>query len=388
MKTRLVDAGWSREIVEGVHADASELRIISPFIKAGALQRLLTANPKALKAITRFNLADFSEGVSDIAALRKLKTAGGSVRGVKDLHAKMYLFGSTRTIITSANLTGAALDRNHEFGLVSEDSAIIEACRRYFDNLWDRAGADLQNSQLDQWDAIVTNYRVAGGRPDLSDLLEDFGADAGVASPPSAALPTVVADARQAFVKFLGEGHNRAPLSLPILDEIAGSGCHWALAYPATKRPKAVNDGAVMFIGRLTQDPNDIRVFGRAIGMRHLPGRDDATAEDIEKRDWKATWSRYVRVHNAEFVAGNLANGISLNDLMASLGSNCFASTKRNATWGEGNVDPRQAFRQQPAVQLTAEGAAWLGERLQAAFDRHGTVPRSDVDHLDWPQVP
>ena len=387
MTTRLVDAGWSREIAQGIRADASELRIISPFIKAGALQRLLTAKPHALRAITRFNLADFSEGVSDIAALRKLLTLGGSVRGVRNLHAKMYLFGSTRAIVTSANLTGAALDRNHEFGLVSEDSDIIEACRRYFESLWDRSGADLMTSQLDQWDATVTHHRAAGGRPNLYVGLDDFGADAGVWDPTLTVLPAVVADARQSFVKFLGEGSNRAPSSLPTLDEIESSGCHWALAYPAAKRPQAVGDGAVMFVGRLTYDPNDIRVFGRAIGMRHLPGRDDATAEDIERRGWKATWSRYVRVHHAEFVAGTLANGVSLNDLMASLGSDTFASTKRNATRGEGNIDPRQAFRQQPAVELTVEGAAWLAVRLQAAFDQHGTVPQSDLDHLDWPQV-
>lgn len=388
MTTRLVDTGWSQEISEGLRADASEFRVISPFIKTGALQRLLTAKPQALRAITRFSLADFSEGVSDIAALRKLLILGGSVRGVRNLHAKMYLFGSTRAIITSANLTGAALDKNHELGIVSEDTNIVEACRRYFDRLWDRSGADLVNGQLDQWDATVTCHRAAGGRPNLSNNLEDFGADAGVVASPFTLLQNIVADAQQSFVKFLGEGRNRAPLSLPILDEIGGSSCHWALAYPATKRPRAVGDGAVMFIGRLTYDPNDIRVFGRATGMRHVPGRDDATAEDIERHEWKAIWSRYVRVHHAKFVAGTLANGVSLNNLMDNLGSNSFASTKRNATKGEGNVDPRQAFRQQPAVELTAEGATWLGERLQAAFDQHGTVPQSDLDLLDWPQVP
>ena len=120
MTTRLVDSGWSQEIAEALNEDASELRIISPFIKVVALQRLLSARPKSVKAITRFNLADFSEGVSDIAALRRLLAYGGSVRGVKNLHAKMYLFGSKRAIVTSANLTEAALNRNHEFGLISK----------------------------------------------------------------------------------------------------------------------------------------------------------------------------------------------------------------------------------------------------------------------------
>jgi hypothetical protein len=122
--------------------------------------------------------------------------------------------------------------------------------------------------------------------------------------------------------------------------------------------------------------------------MRYVPWRDDATPEDIARRDWKATWSRYIRVHHAEFVAGTMANGVSLNELMSALGANSFAPTKRNAARGEGNTDPRRAYQQQAAVELTAEGFAWVRERLQAAFDLHGTVPQDDLDKLDWPAVP
>jgi HKD family nuclease len=388
MTTRLVDSGWPREIAEALQADASELRIITPFIKVGALQRLLTAKPKAFRAITRFNLADFAEGVSDIAALRQLLALGGSVRGVRNLHAKMYLFGSKRAIVTSANLTEAALNRNHEFGLVSEDKEIIAACRRYFDDLWKRSGAGLVISQLDQWDETVTRHRAEGGRPSRPVGLRDFGADAGVIAPPLTGLPIDVADAPQAFVKFLGKSDNRVPLAFSTIEEIKLAGCHWAMAYPATKRPTGVKDDAVIFIARLTRDPNDIRVFGRAIGMHHVPGRDDATPEDIARRGWKATWSRYIRVHHAEFVAGTMANGVSLNELMGALGANSFAPTQRNASRGDGNTDPRRAYQQKAAVELSSEGFSWLGERLQAAFHRHGKVPQDDLDKLDWPQLP
>jgi hypothetical protein len=388
MTIRLVDSGWSREITEALHQDASELRIISPFIKAGALERLLSARPEAVKAITRFNLADFAEGVSDVAALRRLLAVGGAVRGVRNLHAKMYLFGSKRAIVTSANLTEAALIRNHEFGLVSEDADIVAACSRYFDDLWLRGGGDLTILQLDQWDDMVTRHRAEGGRPARPTGLGDFGVDAGVVDPPLTLLPVMVTDAPQAFVKFLGEGGDRVPLSVSTIEEIESAGCHWAVAYPTTKRPRAVKDDAVIFIARLTRDPNDIRVFGRAIGMRHVPVRDDATPEDIARRGWKAIWPRYIRVHHAEFVAGTMANGVSLNELMGDLGANSFAPTKRNASRGEGNTDPRSAYKQQAAVELSGEGMAWLGERLQAAFDRHGKVPQDDLDKLDWPALP
>ena len=115
--------------------------------------------------ITRFNLADFADGVSDVAALRMLLDAGASVRGIRDLHAKLYLFGTSQAIITSANLTEAALTRNQEFGVVAMTQPVIAACRHYFDELWSRASsAELSRDQLDSWAKTVTvTVSLVGG---------------------------------------------------------------------------------------------------------------------------------------------------------------------------------------------------------------------------------
>jgi hypothetical protein len=197
-----------------------------------------------------------------------------------------------------------------------------------------------------------------------------------------------MADVRHAFVKFLGEGDNRAPLSLLTLEELNSAGCHWAVAYPATKRPIGVKDGALMFIGRLTKDPNDIRVFGRAIGMRYVRERDDATDGDKALRPWKEKWPRYIRVHHAEFVAGSMANGVSLNELMNSLKADAFMSTQRNAAKGQGNTDPRNAYRQHAAVELSPEGLAWLNSQLEHALTSYGKLAPAEMARLDWPSVP
>ena len=69
---RLVDAGWDQELSEAIRADRSEVRIVCPFIKKRALEDLLSHRPGNVQVITRFNLADFAEGVSDIEALRLL----------------------------------------------------------------------------------------------------------------------------------------------------------------------------------------------------------------------------------------------------------------------------------------------------------------------------
>jgi hypothetical protein len=90
-------------------------------------------------------------------------------------------------------------------------------------------------------------------------------------------------------------------------------------------------------------------------------------------------------VHHAEFVTGDMANGISLNELMDQLGSASFASTKRNAAAGRGNTNPHHAYQQQPAVELTREGQAWLNERLERAFEEHGQMEPATLQGLDWP---
>jgi hypothetical protein len=143
-----------------------------------------------------------------------------------------------------------------------------------------------------------------------------------------------------------------------------------------------------MFMGRLVKEPSDILIFGRAVAVHHELGRDDATDADVARRPWKAQWPHYIRVLHPVFLAGSLSNGISLNELMESLKSDAFAPTQRNATEGKGNTDPRRAYRQQAAVELTDQAIVWLNERLERAFAKYGMLAPADLEQLDWPDLP
>jgi len=386
MTLRLVDKGWDSVLFDAIREDRSIVQLVCPFIKKRPVERLLhNGKPGVLQVITRFHLGEFCDGVSDIAALRLLMQNGAMIRGVRNLHAKMYLFGERQSIVTSANLTEAALLRNHELGFVSEDAGIMSHCRQYFENLWSRAGQNLSAERLAEWERRVTKHLTSGARPTFASGLKDEGVEVGITSEPIA-FSGSVGDSGQAFVKFFGVSDNRVDRSQSVLEEVRRSGCHWACTYPKGKRPRQVQDGALMFMGRLVKEPNDILVFGRAVGIHHEPGRDDATDADLALRTWKEKWPHYVRVHHAEFIAGNLANGISVNALMNSLKSDAFVSTHRNAAKGEGNTDPRRAYRQQPAVELTPQGTAWLNERLEFAYAHFGKVAPDSMEQLDWPK--
>lgn len=232
MTIRLVDAGWGEELTAALSADNSELRVICPFIKAGALDRLLSLDPANIQVITRFNLLDFAEIVSDIESLRMLLDAGAQVRGIRNLHAKLYLFAN-RAIVTSANLTKAALDSNHEFGLVTDDALIVSKCRAYFDRLWQLGASNLSLEPVDGWEKAVNRHWAFGGRPSSKKGLGDFGADAGGTGLSPILIPPSVADASQAIIKLSGKSDDREPLSKATIDVIVGDGCHLAFAYPS-----------------------------------------------------------------------------------------------------------------------------------------------------------
>jgi hypothetical protein len=71
---------------------------------------------------------------------------------------------------------------------------------------------------------------------------------------------------------------------------------------------------------------------------------------------------------------------------MDALGAEAFATTQQNALAGRGNTDPRQAYRQQPAVRLSHEGREWLDARLDEAFARVGRLSDVQLARLDWPK--
>ena len=386
MKSKVIDKGWGSEFEKALQLDSSELLIISPFIKLPAVNRLLRHFPTKIRVITRFNLNDFAAGVSDIGAIRELINRGACVRGVRNLHAKLYVFGTSRAFVTSANLTVAGLDRNHEFGVTTNEHDLVESCRDYFEMIWKQAKHIDDISRLLSWEKKISQFQVSGGHFQESNWNLDEGADIGILEFEADQSAGIYRDRTQAFVKFLGQGHDRVPLTNTTLCEVDGSGCHWALPYPKNKRPRIVKEGAVMFISRLVDGP-DTRIYGRAIGLAYVDGRDDATKEDIKLRDWKSHWAHYIRVHHAEFVDGTLENGVSLNDMLVELGASCFATTAQHAAAGKGNTNPNLSIRRQPAVRLSDEGAAWLNHRLESSFAKYGKISRHELRNLDWPVI-
>ena len=204
---RVVKSGWEKEMRDALaSAGGGELRIICPFIQLDALEPFLVQELGVIQVITRFKGDDFAAGVSDVEALRKLLEVGAQVRGIRDLHAKLYLFGSTRAIVTSANLTGLGLKSNHEFGVVAEEESFVRACQEYFADLWERGGDDLVPELLDRCDADVARYKKTHGGNSRKIELPDYGVDIGVVGTPPAQPSVAPAEAPQARGEWADTG--------------------------------------------------------------------------------------------------------------------------------------------------------------------------------------
>jgi phosphatidylserine/phosphatidylglycerophosphate/cardiolipin synthase-like enzyme len=66
--------------------------------------------------LTRTTLADFASRASDLNAVCSLARRAGSILSLSALHAKVYVVGKKRALITSANSTYSGMHRNRECG--------------------------------------------------------------------------------------------------------------------------------------------------------------------------------------------------------------------------------------------------------------------------------
>lgn len=388
---RIVDAGWEKEIL-GCANSAEEIQIVCPFIKERTVRALVAvAKAHRISVITRLNAQDFFQGVSDLSALRYLRGLGAEIRAIKGLHSKLYIFDRSTAVITSANLTRAALRENKEFGAVFSSGAPVESSISYFKKLWDGAGGNIGADSLDECEKQVLEAQVRGEFKTPSDL-KDYGVS--FSEPelePDLQIPRSESSGLElyesppsSFVKFFGTGDYRVPLDQPIWAEVEESGSHWACT--SSKRHNQPKDGTVMFLTRTVED-QDYRIYGVALTLRHVRGRDEATWGDINRRFWKSEWPYYVRVHHPMFIAGTLENGISLKQMMDALGHECFASTQRNYESGNGQTDPGQTLRQQHSRELTPKAHAWLLRELAGRFADFGVIPNYEIERLDRPTI-
>jgi len=89
-------------------------------------------------------------GGLEVAALRHVlaRAGGAKIRGLRGLHAKVYVADGRQALVTSANLTEPGLRSNYEYGVLISDAAVVSGIERDLNAYW-HLGFAVTNEILD-----------------------------------------------------------------------------------------------------------------------------------------------------------------------------------------------------------------------------------------------
>jgi hypothetical protein len=122
---------WAGAFEEFAQSITRSALLVSPFIIAEPLERLTSAIDRdrapQIEILTNLAVDNLVQRSTDPGALalfcRTIPTV--RVRHLPGLHAKVYIADDIVAIVTSANLTGAGLNQNYEYGIKIRDSSLI-----------------------------------------------------------------------------------------------------------------------------------------------------------------------------------------------------------------------------------------------------------------------
>ncbi len=371
---------WYKKLLDEL-PNTKELKIISPFVKEQVVRKIESEfNYKNFELITRFNLQDFAMEVSSLSGLKFCVENEASVFGVKNLHSKVYMFDKRAAIITSANLTNGGLVSNHECGIFLTDESVIQSLHNHFNDLKKIASNKLTVDKCETWEkeleGIVVHKGKASKLPDYGETFTNFDTS------------------KNYYIKFFGKSDNRVELDFQITTEIDRALCHYACNFPLKKKPQQVNEGDIIFMARMTENPNDYAIFGKAIALKYVEGRDKASKQEIAERPWKEQWPIYLRVKNPIFINGTMADGILLSDLLSKFDYDSFPSTRKRYDDGELDIKPTKSLMRKAYVKLTHNSAEWLDKKFDETLINIGQVddeflkslPNTTTNIVAWTQ--
>ena len=150
------------EIVSLFAGALSSVLIVAPFIRSGALRRLLDNVPVGVETavVTRWRIEDLLAGASDLGIYELAEVKGVPIFLRPDLHAK-YFAADDKCLVGSANVTGTALgwreNANLELLIPADraDEAIVEFEQQLFNGSV-RATA----GQRDRLEALLERLRI------------------------------------------------------------------------------------------------------------------------------------------------------------------------------------------------------------------------------------
>lgn len=165
---KLLPINWKCDLSSLFSEAKTDLLISSPYVSRDGAEFLLqNLNRSArssirLRFITNLSPQNICQGSTDPDALRSIteRIRSSNTTHLPRLHAKVYVADTKCAIITSGNLTAGGLMRNHEYGFLTTDSAIVASIREDIEAL-EHLGARVDSAELDTYCAVARKVKAA-----------------------------------------------------------------------------------------------------------------------------------------------------------------------------------------------------------------------------------
>ena len=156
---------WAAEFEAFGHSIREQALLVTPFIAREPLERMadiLGKNPPPqVNILTNLAVDSMLQGTIDLDAIVSFcqRIPLTNVRHLPGLHAKVYVADDHLAIVTSGNLTYAALHRNYEYGIRITDGAMV---RKIAQDLreYGSLGSAVALPELEQVAAIAKTLRA------------------------------------------------------------------------------------------------------------------------------------------------------------------------------------------------------------------------------------
>ncbi len=120
---------WRRQFASFLAKVKRRLRVAAPYYGDDAIRTILDNTNKRIEKSFILALSDRGVEASSqsIAAIKRIEADPLSrIRFIRNLHAKVLIADEEHAVVTSANLTGAALDKNVEVGVFIDEPKLVK----------------------------------------------------------------------------------------------------------------------------------------------------------------------------------------------------------------------------------------------------------------------
>ena len=117
----------------------SHITVAAPYYSTGVIKRILTVAKKDVEKRFLLDVTEINMAAGTQSGLGLIKRdSKAEVRPLPNLHAKILIADAKIAIVTSANLTWTALNRNIEYGVKIDDASLVAQLLESVNHYWEQ----------------------------------------------------------------------------------------------------------------------------------------------------------------------------------------------------------------------------------------------------------